>query len=55
VSLILSHVEKIDLRETSVRLSRAIDDALARLRVGTFGVCEVWKHSIPKARLEAVP
>jgi RNA polymerase-binding transcription factor DksA len=48
-------VLEIQLRQTDGRLSRAIDVGLARLRAGTFGVCEVWKHSIPKARLEAVP
>jgi RNA polymerase-binding transcription factor DksA len=34
---------------------RAVDDALARLRAKTFGICEICKHPIAKARLEAVP
>jgi RNA polymerase-binding transcription factor DksA len=34
---------------------RAIEDALARINRGLFGVCEVGKLPISKARLEAVP
>jgi DnaK suppressor protein len=45
----------IRLHQSDVRLLRAIDDALARFRAGTFGVCETCKRSISKARLEAVP
>jgi len=40
---------------TDGRLLRAIEDALARIRAGTFGRCEVCKKPIAKARLEAVP
>jgi len=46
---------EIQLRKTDGRLLRAIDDALARLRAGTFGSCEACKGPISKARLEAVP
>ena len=46
---------QVHLHQSDVRLLRAIDDALARLRVGTFGVCEACKRSISMARLEAVP
>ena len=36
-------------------LMRAIVDALARITGGRFGVCEVCRQPISKARLEAVP
>lgn len=36
-------------------LLKAIEDALARIRAGTFGVCEACKQPISKVRLEAVP
>jgi len=45
----------VRLRQTDGRLLKAIEDALVRLRAGTFGVCEVCKQPISKARLEAVP
>ena len=32
-----------------------IDEALERVRVGTFGLCESCEEGIPKARLNAVP
>jgi DnaK suppressor protein len=34
---------------------RAIEDAVARINRGSFGICEVCKQPISKARLEAVP
>ncbi len=43
------------LHETDARLLRAIEKALARIPRGTFGVCEVCKEQISRARLEAVP
>jgi DnaK suppressor protein len=46
---------RISLRQTDGRLLQAIDDALLRISVGTFGVCEDCKHPISKVRLEAVP
>ena len=46
---------EIRLRRTDGRLLRAIDEALMRIRVGTFGVCESCGSAISKARLEAVP
>jgi hypothetical protein len=45
----------IRLHQGDVRLLRAIEDALARISHDTFGVCEVCKRDISKARLEAVP
>lgn len=32
-----------------------IDEALKRIEKGTYGVCELTGHTIPKARLEAIP
>jgi DnaK suppressor protein len=46
---------EIRLRRTDGRLLRAIEEALARIRHGTFGVCETCGQRISKARLEAVP
>jgi RNA polymerase-binding transcription factor len=46
---------EIQLRKTDVRLLKAIEDALARIRAGTFGVCETCKQPVSRARLEAVP
>ena len=46
---------QIRLHRTEGRLARAIEEALARIRQGTFGVCQVCKRPISKARLEAVP
>lgn len=46
---------QICLHATDGRLLKAIEDALARIRAGTFGVCETCKQPISKARLEAVP
>ena len=46
---------QIRLHATGGRLLKAIEDALARIRAGTFGVCEACEKPISKARLEAVP
>ncbi len=46
---------QIRLHQTDGRLLRAIEEAIARIRQGTYGVCEVCKQPISKARLEAVP
>jgi DnaK suppressor protein len=46
---------QIRLHRTDGRLLRAIQEALARIRQGTYGVCVVCKQPISKARLEAVP
>jgi RNA polymerase-binding transcription factor len=46
---------QIQRRQSDAHLMRAIEDALARINRGSFGVCEVCKQRIPKARLEAVP
>jgi len=46
---------QIHLHKTDARLLRAIEEALARIRNGTFGICEACRNQISKARLEAVP
>jgi DnaK suppressor protein len=46
---------QIRLYETNGKLLRAIDDALARVRHGEFGICVGCGEPISKARLEAVP
>ena len=46
---------QIRLHQTDARLFRAIQEALARIKQGTFGVCQVCKQPVSKARLEAVP
>jgi|SRR5580700_194326 DnaK suppressor protein len=46
---------QIHLHQTNLRLLRAIEDALARVRDGTFGTCEACQNPISRARLEAVP
>ncbi len=46
---------QIHLHQADGRLLRAIEEALGRIRQGTFGVCQVCKQPISKARLEAVP
>ena len=46
---------QIRLHQTDGRLLRAIDEALVRVKQGTYGVCETYGNSISKARLNAVP
>ncbi len=46
---------QIRLHQTDGRLLRAIEEAFARIRQGTYGLCEACKQPISKARLEAVP
>jgi RNA polymerase-binding transcription factor len=46
---------QIRVHQSDARLLRAIEGALVRIRQGAYGVCEVCKQPISKARLEAVP
>jgi DnaK suppressor protein len=46
---------QIRLHQADGKLFRAIEDALARIRHGEFGICEECGQPISKARLEAVP
>jgi DnaK suppressor protein len=43
------------LRQTESHLLRAIEEALARIEQGTFGVCQACSRPISDARLDAVP
>jgi DnaK suppressor protein len=46
---------QVRLRQSETHLLRAIDEALARMRRGSYGICETCQQPISKARLEAVP
>jgi DnaK suppressor protein len=46
---------QIRLHQTDGRLLRAIEEALGRIRQGTYGICGVCNQPISRARLEAVP
>ena len=46
---------QIRLHQTDGRLLQAIEEALDRMRQGTYGVCVFCKQPLSKARLEAVP
>ena len=46
---------QIHLHKSDGRLLKAIEEALARMRRDTYGVCVACKEPISKARLEAVP
>jgi DnaK suppressor protein len=46
---------QVQRRKSDAHLMRAIEDALTRINRSSFGVCEVCKQPISKARLEAVP
>jgi DnaK suppressor protein len=46
---------QIRLQETDARLLEEIEEALARVKDGSYGVCANCNHPISKARLEAVP
>lgn len=43
------------LEENAERVIHEIDDALARLDAGTYGLCSVCGKRIPEERLDAVP
>jgi DnaK suppressor protein len=46
---------QIRLHQTDGRLLRAIEEAFARIKKRTYGVCEACGHPISKVRLNAVP
>ena len=45
----------IQLKQTDAKLLRAIEDALARVEGGSYGVCVDCEEEISSARLKAVP
>jgi len=46
---------QVRVHQSDAHLLRAIEEGLARIRQGTFGVCQACKPPISRARLEAVP
>lgn len=46
---------QVRLHQTDGKLLRAIEEALVRMRKGTYGICTVCQQPISAARLEAVP
>jgi DnaK suppressor protein len=46
---------QVHLSQSDSHLLRAIEEALARIRQGRFGVCDACKRPIAEARLKAVP
>jgi hypothetical protein len=46
---------QIRLHQTGNRLLRAIEEALGRIRQGTYEICGVCNQPISRSRLEAVP
>jgi DnaK suppressor protein len=45
----------LELMENEAQILKEIDDALARIDQGTYGICENCHREISKERLEAVP
>ena len=45
----------LDLMDSERKLINEIDNALARIDNGTYGICELDGQPIPKKRLEAIP
>lgn len=45
----------IQLKQTDAKLLRAIEDALARVEGGSYGICVDCEEEISAARLKAVP
>ncbi len=43
------------LEENAEQILREVDDALARIDEGTYGICKACGKDIPEERLEAVP
>ena len=59
IAEIASSVSNGDLEmlvaEEDARELKQIDDALAKIRAGHYGICEQCGRSIKKARLKAIP
>lgn len=45
----------LGMAETERKQIREIDDALMRIKDGTYGICQMTGEEIPKARLDAKP
>jgi len=46
---------RLGMAETERKQIREIDDALMRIKDGTYGICQMTGEPIPKARLDAKP
>ena len=46
---------ELRIRDRERRLINKIQEALARIETGTFGICEVCEEDISEARLKARP
>lgn len=46
---------QVHLSESDIHLLQAVEEALARIEHGTFGLCEACKRPIAEARLKVVP
>ncbi|MBZ5500919.1 MAG: TraR/DksA C4-type zinc finger protein [Acidobacteriia bacterium] len=46
---------QVRFREADRLVLKEIEDALGRIRAGSFGVCEACSQPIAKARLDVVP
>jgi len=45
----------LNLAERNSKYLLQLEDALARIKRGTYGICTLCKRTIPMVRLEAVP
>lgn len=54
-SILLDHEIEESIEGSVENVVRAIDDALARIEAGAYGVCAACGKPIPEARLDAVP
>jgi len=45
----------LNLAERNSKYLLQLEDALARIKRGTYGICTLCKRAIPMVRLEAVP
>src|SRR5215210_2300253 len=48
------HIQ-LKLKQTDAKILQAIEEALARLDSGTYGICRDCGEPIARARLEAIP
>lgn len=48
------HIQ-LKLKQTDAKILQAIEDALARIEKGTYGVCRDCGEPIAEARLNAIP
>ncbi len=46
---------KLTIKKTEAKILQAIEDALVRLNMGTYGVCRDCGEMIAEARLKAIP